>query len=175
MHHSRNRVRIGGPGVTVQLDKTLLTRRKCNRGRVVRSHQWLFGGIGVGCGRAFLNLDELRQPDYGRSHAEHRELLAETEDDVEETMRIQQQAMCLYEFLRRRGFRDQEGLFFKFWDTELIGGQLWECIVNMREVKQLQSECVQLPKSSDAVVTRLMEFVNKQTHTIVGMAAMVSR
>ncbi|WKY04593.1 hypothetical protein Q1695_005532 [Nippostrongylus brasiliensis] len=114
MHHSRNRVRIGGPGVTVQLDKTLLTRRKCNRGRVVRSHQWLFGGIGVGCGRAFLNL-------------------------------------------------------------ELIGGQLWECIVNMREVKQLQSECVQLPKSSDAVVTRLMEFVNKQTHTIVGMAAMVSR
>ncbi|WKY00353.1 hypothetical protein Q1695_014869 [Nippostrongylus brasiliensis] len=58
---------------------------------------------------------------------------------------------------------------------ELIGGQLWECSVNMREVKQLQSECVQLPKSSDAVVTRLMEFVNKQTHTIVGMAAMVSR
>ncbi|WKY04465.1 hypothetical protein Q1695_005456 [Nippostrongylus brasiliensis] len=58
---------------------------------------------------------------------------------------------------------------------ELMSGQVWECSVNMREVKQLQSECVQLPKSSDAVVTRLMEFVNKQTHTIVGMAAMVSR
>uniref|UniRef100_A0A0N4WFM2 DDE_Tnp_IS1595 domain-containing protein n=1 Tax=Haemonchus placei TaxID=6290 RepID=A0A0N4WFM2_HAEPC len=35
---------------------TLVARREYNCGRLVRRHQWLFGGIQRGSGRAFLRL-----------------------------------------------------------------------------------------------------------------------
>uniref|UniRef100_A0A7I4YIF1 DDE_Tnp_ISL3 domain-containing protein n=1 Tax=Haemonchus contortus TaxID=6289 RepID=A0A7I4YIF1_HAECO len=47
---------IGGFGCDVEIDETLVTRPKYNRGRWVRRHQWLFGGIWWESGRAFLTL-----------------------------------------------------------------------------------------------------------------------
>ena len=36
---------IGGPGVIVEIDETLLVRRKYESGRLVRKEAWCFGGI----------------------------------------------------------------------------------------------------------------------------------
>ncbi|PIO56247.1 hypothetical protein TELCIR_22354 [Teladorsagia circumcincta] len=55
-HFRRNPPIIGGFGCEVEIDETLVTKRKYNRGRWVRRHQWLFGGIERGSGRAFLRL-----------------------------------------------------------------------------------------------------------------------
>ncbi|VDK57537.1 unnamed protein product [Cylicostephanus goldi] len=52
----RNRPVLGGFGHTVEIDETCVTKRKYNRGRVVRVHQWLFGGYERGSGRSFLVL-----------------------------------------------------------------------------------------------------------------------
>ncbi|WKX95085.1 hypothetical protein Q1695_011943 [Nippostrongylus brasiliensis] len=171
MHYRRNRIRIGGPGVTVQIDETLLTRRKYNRGRVVRSHQWLFGGIEVGSGRAFLKLVRRRDAqtleriicrhilpgttiasDSWRAYNNLTRLLmlyshlivnhrinfvnpttgAHTQNIESCWQKLKMMSKIryginnkryvdyLYEFLWRREFRDQEGLFFKFRDTVAI-------------------------------------------------------
>ncbi|VDO27508.1 unnamed protein product [Haemonchus placei] len=55
-HSRRNTPIIGGFGCEVEIGETLVTRRKYNRGRWVSRHQWLFGGIERGSGRAFLTL-----------------------------------------------------------------------------------------------------------------------
>ncbi|PIO67662.1 hypothetical protein TELCIR_10579 [Teladorsagia circumcincta] len=47
---------IGGTGAVVQVDETNVTRRKYNRGRIVRRREWLFGGDERGGGRAFMVL-----------------------------------------------------------------------------------------------------------------------
>ncbi|EYC20991.1 hypothetical protein Y032_0020g170 [Ancylostoma ceylanicum] len=52
----RNRPILGGPGHVVEIDETCVTKRKYNRGRWVRRHQWLFGGYERGSGRSFLIL-----------------------------------------------------------------------------------------------------------------------
>ncbi|VDO38409.1 unnamed protein product [Haemonchus placei] len=43
-HFRRNPPIIGGFGCEVEIGETLVTRRKYNRGRWVRRHQWLSGG-----------------------------------------------------------------------------------------------------------------------------------
>ncbi|VDK67022.1 unnamed protein product [Cylicostephanus goldi] len=52
----RNRPVLGGFGHVVEIDETCVTKRKYNRGRIVRRHQWLFGGYERGSGRSFLVL-----------------------------------------------------------------------------------------------------------------------
>ncbi|PIO74605.1 hypothetical protein TELCIR_03383 [Teladorsagia circumcincta] len=47
---------IGGPRAVVEVDETNVTRRKYNRGRILRRKEWLFGGIERGSGRAFMVL-----------------------------------------------------------------------------------------------------------------------
>ncbi|EPB75044.1 hypothetical protein ANCCEY_05864 [Ancylostoma ceylanicum] len=52
----RNRPVLGGVGHVVEIDETCVTKRKYNRVRWVRRHQWLFGGYERGSGRSFLIL-----------------------------------------------------------------------------------------------------------------------
>lgn len=49
----RNQTPIGGVGVQVEIDETLLVRRKYNRGRIVKQI-WLFGGIERVSKRSFI-------------------------------------------------------------------------------------------------------------------------
>jgi len=44
---------IGGPGIKVEIDETLMFKRKYNRGRLVQKH-WFFGGYCVEQKRGFL-------------------------------------------------------------------------------------------------------------------------
>ena len=43
-----------GEGVVVEIDETVLTRRKYNRGALRAEQQWVFGGVERGTGRCFL-------------------------------------------------------------------------------------------------------------------------
>lgn len=47
-------VKIGGDGVIVEIDETVLSKRKYNRGRLIVNQQWFFGGVERGNGRCFL-------------------------------------------------------------------------------------------------------------------------
>ena len=44
-YYARHPVVIGGPNTIVEIDETCVTRRKYERGRLVRQNQWLFGGV----------------------------------------------------------------------------------------------------------------------------------
>jgi len=41
----RNSEKIGGPGTIVEIDETCVSKRKYERGRLIRPNQWMFGGI----------------------------------------------------------------------------------------------------------------------------------
>lgn len=51
---------VGGPGTIVEIDETCVSKRKYNRGRLVRPNQWMFGGIQRGTNEAFLVLVDQR-------------------------------------------------------------------------------------------------------------------
>ena len=52
-HFRRHPLKIGGPGKVVEIVKTLLIRKKYNRGRVVEK-QWCFEGIKRGTSKCFV-------------------------------------------------------------------------------------------------------------------------
>ncbi|KAK3924027.1 Pyruvate-flavodoxin oxidoreductase [Frankliniella fusca] len=45
---------IGGPGEIVEIDESLFSKRKYNKGRKRPSQQWVFGGIQKGSNKCFL-------------------------------------------------------------------------------------------------------------------------
>lgn len=51
---------IGGPGSIVEIDETVITKRKYERGKMIAEQQWYFGGIERGSGRRFLEAVDLR-------------------------------------------------------------------------------------------------------------------
>ena len=52
-HFIDNPVQLGGLGMTVEINESIFTRRKYNRGRMVRE-QWVFGGIDTTTKKCFL-------------------------------------------------------------------------------------------------------------------------
>ena len=52
-HFIDNPAQLGGPGMTVEIDESVFTQRKYNRGRMV-SEQWVFGGIDTTTKKCFL-------------------------------------------------------------------------------------------------------------------------
>ena len=52
-HFIHHPLHIGGPGVTVEVNESVFTRRKYNRGRMVME-QWVFGGIDAITKQGFL-------------------------------------------------------------------------------------------------------------------------
>lgn len=59
-HIVQNPQQIGGPNEIVEIDETCLSKRKYNRGRLMRPNQWMFGGIQRGTRRAFMQLVDRR-------------------------------------------------------------------------------------------------------------------
>uniref|UniRef100_A0A914CJA9 ISXO2-like transposase domain-containing protein n=1 Tax=Acrobeloides nanus TaxID=290746 RepID=A0A914CJA9_9BILA len=53
-HFTANPEHIGGTGVVVEINETCVSKRKYQRGRLIRPNQWLFGGIERGSGRCFM-------------------------------------------------------------------------------------------------------------------------
>ena len=52
-HFVNNPIQIGGLGHIVEIDESLFSRRKYNRGRIVRE-QWIFGGYDPATKEGFL-------------------------------------------------------------------------------------------------------------------------
>ncbi|CAF1579046.1 unnamed protein product, partial [Didymodactylos carnosus] len=53
-YYVRNPSIIGGVGHTVEIDESCFGKRKYQRGRLLSSQQWVFGGIDVDTRKCFL-------------------------------------------------------------------------------------------------------------------------
>jgi len=62
-YYTRNPIKIGGPGTVVEIDETVLTKRKYNRGQLRADTQWFFGGVERGTKKVFLVPVERRNAD----------------------------------------------------------------------------------------------------------------
>uniref|UniRef100_A0A914PC61 ISXO2-like transposase domain-containing protein n=1 Tax=Panagrolaimus davidi TaxID=227884 RepID=A0A914PC61_9BILA len=54
IYFDKHPIVIGGPGIEVQIDETVVTKRKYHRGRMPATEWWFFGGIEPSSGRAFM-------------------------------------------------------------------------------------------------------------------------
>jgi len=52
-YYEAHPIKLGGHGVIVEIDETVISKRKYNRG-LVSNQQWFFGGVERGSGRCFL-------------------------------------------------------------------------------------------------------------------------
>jgi hypothetical protein len=62
-HFVKNPLKIGGPGVTVEIDESVITKRKYHRGALRAEEQWFFGGVERGSNRCFICPVERRNAD----------------------------------------------------------------------------------------------------------------
>ena len=53
-YFTKNPLKIGGPGVVVEIDESVITKRKYHRGALRAEEQWFFGGVERGSGRCFI-------------------------------------------------------------------------------------------------------------------------
>uniref|UniRef100_A0A914QF24 ISXO2-like transposase domain-containing protein n=1 Tax=Panagrolaimus davidi TaxID=227884 RepID=A0A914QF24_9BILA len=56
----RNTVQLGGPEKIVEIDETVISRRKYNRGRMVAEQRWFFAGVERGTNKVFFEEVEHR-------------------------------------------------------------------------------------------------------------------
>lgn len=47
-------IKIGRSGSIVEIDETVITRHKYNRGKITAKQQWFFGGVERGSDRCFI-------------------------------------------------------------------------------------------------------------------------
>lgn len=59
-YFEENPIVIGGPGSIVEIDETVISRRKYNRGRLICEQEWFFGGVERGSNRCFIVRVETR-------------------------------------------------------------------------------------------------------------------
>ena len=53
-YYIRNPIRLGGNNILVEIDETVITKRKYERGRLIENQQWIFGLIEYKSGRCVL-------------------------------------------------------------------------------------------------------------------------
>ncbi|RUS71462.1 hypothetical protein EGW08_020777 [Elysia chlorotica] len=95
----RQQAPIGGPGVVVEIDETLITRRKYNRGRLP-TQIWLFGGIERVSKRKFI------VPLTG-DVAAHRKNFVDPEDPNVHTQNIERLWKDVKSWVKRPGIRSK--------------------------------------------------------------------
>lgn len=52
-YFAKKEQQLGGPGIIVEIDEAKISKRKYNKGRILRG-QWMFGGIERNSGKVFI-------------------------------------------------------------------------------------------------------------------------